>query len=154
MFYHEKGVALCWKVKCFAAKRGVIFKLENKDGYHFFQWVREPGMKYVGKCYKEWRHDNRVSWLNDNLLYRLAHSYPLKWLGTIHYLPLEGFLFFIWEIIHNVLPMGRLVVGWKCITEIICGVMFFNKIFTIFSNCNCLANSQLFTYCGLLIVVF
>ncbi len=24
-------------------KKGVIFKLENKDGYHFFKWVREPG---------------------------------------------------------------------------------------------------------------
>ncbi len=23
--------------QCFAAKKGVIFKLENKDGYHFFQ---------------------------------------------------------------------------------------------------------------------
>ncbi len=32
------------KSQCFAAKKGVIFKLENKDGYHFFQWMREPGI--------------------------------------------------------------------------------------------------------------
>ncbi len=31
------------KSQCFATKKGVIFKLENKDGYHFFQRVREPG---------------------------------------------------------------------------------------------------------------
>ncbi len=29
------------KSQCFATKKGVIFKLEYKDGYHFFQWVRE-----------------------------------------------------------------------------------------------------------------
>ncbi len=31
------------KSQCFATKKRVIFKLENKDGYHFFQWVRELG---------------------------------------------------------------------------------------------------------------
>ncbi len=35
LFSAEKSV--------FCHKKGVIFKLENKDGYHFFQWVREPG---------------------------------------------------------------------------------------------------------------
>ncbi len=48
MFYHKKGVhfelkSQCFrghfelKSQCFAAKKGVIFKLENKDGYHLFQ---------------------------------------------------------------------------------------------------------------------
>ncbi len=32
------------KSQCFATKKGVIFKLETKDGYHFFYWVREPGV--------------------------------------------------------------------------------------------------------------
>ncbi len=35
-FWAEKSV--------FCHKKGVIFKLQNKDGYHFFQWVREPGV--------------------------------------------------------------------------------------------------------------
>ncbi len=53
----KRGFILDWKVsvllrksgnfelksQCFATKKGVIFKLENKDGYHFVQWVREPG---------------------------------------------------------------------------------------------------------------
>ncbi len=32
------------KVCC---KKGVIFKLVNKDGYYFFQWVSEPGSYMV-----------------------------------------------------------------------------------------------------------
>ncbi len=43
VFYCLKGVVLRRKV-CFTAKKGDIFKLENKDGYHYFQWVRELGM--------------------------------------------------------------------------------------------------------------
>ncbi len=58
VFYHkEGGFILDWKVsalsqkmgrfklksQCFATKKGVIFKQENKDGYYFFQWVRESG---------------------------------------------------------------------------------------------------------------
>ncbi len=55
----KRGLILDWRVsvllrkrgrfkpksQCFAIKKGVIFKLENKDGYHFFQWVREPGLE-------------------------------------------------------------------------------------------------------------
>ncbi len=37
VFYREKGVVLSWKVSVLLQK-GVIFKLENKDGYNFFQW--------------------------------------------------------------------------------------------------------------------
>ncbi len=37
------------KSQCFATKKGVIFKLENKDGYYFFQWVREPGCNIASK---------------------------------------------------------------------------------------------------------
>ncbi len=47
VFYREKEVVLSWKVKWFAAKKGVIFKMETKDGYHFFQWVRELGVGVV-----------------------------------------------------------------------------------------------------------
>ncbi len=57
----KRGFILDWKVsvlsrkrgrfelksQCFATKKRVIFKLENKDGYHFFQWVREPGSQFV-----------------------------------------------------------------------------------------------------------
>ncbi len=44
-FITKKG--LFWaKKSVFCCKKGVIFKLENKHGYHFFQWVREPGEKY------------------------------------------------------------------------------------------------------------
>ncbi len=53
----KRGFILHWKVsvwsrkrgcfelksQCFVTKMGVIFKQENKDGYQFFQWVREPG---------------------------------------------------------------------------------------------------------------
>ncbi len=43
-FWAEKSV--------FCSKKGVIFKLENKDGYHLFQWVREPGsVCQVLKCH-------------------------------------------------------------------------------------------------------
>ncbi len=59
----KKGVHLGWEVsilsrkrgqfdlksQCFATKKGVIFKLENKDGYHFFQWVRELGIADNGQ---------------------------------------------------------------------------------------------------------
>ncbi len=44
-FTMKRGVHLGWKVSVLAQK-GVIFKLENKDEYHFFQWVREPGVGY------------------------------------------------------------------------------------------------------------
>ncbi len=51
VFYYKKGVYFGLKSQCFIAKRflfelksqrfapkkGVIFKLENKDGYHFLQ---------------------------------------------------------------------------------------------------------------------
>ncbi len=40
VFYHEKGVVFELKSQCFVTKKKkkkVIFKLENKDGYHFFQ---------------------------------------------------------------------------------------------------------------------
>ncbi len=54
----KRGFILNWKVSVlsrkrgcrwaeksvFCHKKGVIFKLENKDGYQFFQWVREPGL--------------------------------------------------------------------------------------------------------------
>ncbi len=39
---------LFWvETSVFCHKKGVIFKLENEDGYHFFQWVREPDTKHV-----------------------------------------------------------------------------------------------------------
>ncbi len=41
VFYHNKGVHFGLKSQVFCRKKGVIFKLENKDGYHFFQWVRD-----------------------------------------------------------------------------------------------------------------
>ncbi len=61
----KRGFILDWKVsvlswkgshfelrsQCFATKKGVIFKLENKDGYHFFQWVREPGSPHMTIVY-------------------------------------------------------------------------------------------------------
>ncbi len=42
----RKGAVLRLKSQCFAAKKGVIFKLENKDEYYFFQWVRESGLAF------------------------------------------------------------------------------------------------------------
>ncbi len=36
VFYCEKGVILSWEVSVLLQKKWVIFKLENKDGYHFF----------------------------------------------------------------------------------------------------------------------
>ncbi len=62
VFYRKKGVRFGLKNQCFITKKGsfwaeksvfcckkkgVIFKLENKDGYHFFQWVREPGLVHL-----------------------------------------------------------------------------------------------------------
>ncbi len=48
VFYSETwgSFGLCFELKsqCFAAKKGIIFKLDNKDGYHLFKWVREPGI--------------------------------------------------------------------------------------------------------------
>ncbi len=43
VFYREKRVVLSRKVSVLPQNKGVIFKLENKDGYHFFQWMKEPG---------------------------------------------------------------------------------------------------------------
>ncbi len=57
----KRGFILDWKVsvlswkrgcfelksQCFDPKKGVIFKLENKDGYHFFQWESEQGQKQL-----------------------------------------------------------------------------------------------------------
>ncbi len=43
VLYRKKRGGFELKSQSFAAKYGVIFKLENKDGYHFFQWVKEPG---------------------------------------------------------------------------------------------------------------
>ncbi len=42
VFYREKGSSFRLESQCLAVKKEVIFKLEHKDGYHFFQWVREP----------------------------------------------------------------------------------------------------------------
>ena len=44
MFTQKKGVHFGWKSQCFAAKKGVIFKPENRCGYHLFIGVREPGV--------------------------------------------------------------------------------------------------------------
>ncbi len=44
MFYCENEGSFGLTSQCFTAKKGVIVKLENKDGYHFFQLVREPGL--------------------------------------------------------------------------------------------------------------
>ncbi len=56
----KRGFILDWKVSVLLRKRGRFelkslfcfkkggnFKLENKDGYHFFQWVRELGVFMV-----------------------------------------------------------------------------------------------------------
>ncbi len=54
--YAKKGVHFGLKFQCFTMKKGsfwaekavlchekgVIFKLENKDGHHFFLWVSDP----------------------------------------------------------------------------------------------------------------
>ncbi len=87
--YCEKGVYLGWKVSVLPQKRGfildwkvsvlswkggcfelksqvfcckkeVIFKLKNKDGYHFFQWVRELGF-YVCPFKTVWHQLTRYS---------------------------------------------------------------------------------------------
>ncbi len=64
----KKGFILDWQVsvlsqkrgcfelkgQCFATKKGVIFKLENKDGYHFFQWMREPGLNHTSDAMDIW----------------------------------------------------------------------------------------------------
>ncbi len=57
LFNAKKGFILDWKVsilswkrgrfelksQCFEAKKGGIFKLENKDGYHFFPVIEGAG---------------------------------------------------------------------------------------------------------------
>ncbi len=42
-FWAEKSVFCC--------KKGIILKLENKDRYHFFQWVRERGYVFWSTHY-------------------------------------------------------------------------------------------------------
>ncbi len=65
VFYYTKGVHFGQKSQCFIMRNGsfwaeksvlpqkvVIFKLESKDGYHFFKWVRGPEtISSVGKIF-------------------------------------------------------------------------------------------------------
>ncbi len=64
----RKRVHFELKNKCFSTKKGVIFKLENKDGYYFFQWVREPLSSHGLTC--KIGHVNPsswyVNWISDN----------------------------------------------------------------------------------------
>ncbi len=75
-----KSVLLSWKVSVLQQK-GDLFKLENKDGYHFFQWVREPGccagggsMQVEGGCETPL---SIPSWINALKHKRLHHTTAL-----------------------------------------------------------------------------
>ncbi len=61
------------KSQCLAKWKGVIFKLENKDGNHIFQWVREPGLLYMYIVSRE-HILGYTSMLHLKMLYRCGHK--------------------------------------------------------------------------------
>ncbi len=65
MIVWKRGFILDWKVSVllqkqasyfaeksvFYSKKGIFYKWENKNGYQFFLWVREPGQKLIGSVF-------------------------------------------------------------------------------------------------------